>query len=546
MAPSPRRRRQGGLTRRPGLVTGMPTHDIVVAGAGHNSLTTAAYAAQAGFDVGVVEATETIGGNTKTKELTEPGLRQDLCATAHNLIQASPTLKEDELGLLADYGLKYIQPDPVITVPFGDGTSVTMWRERERTAEEIATFSDADAEAYLETLDEYEQVAPYYARARYTPPKEGSVRAALAEAPNGDEWVRRSMESLLDVITRRFEHPKAVSFMLYLATLVPVPVDRPGTGMGAFALPYGRQSSSWILPEGGSIQLPRALEACLTDHGGAVYTDRPVDEILVDGGRASGVRTSDGTTFEAEEAVVSTIHVTKLPEVLPDEHVPEDFRRGVDHWKPGITLFAVHYAVEEPPRYEVGGEPLESVAMGTGADPAHAIEAAAAFRKGELYLDEPFVLAQTPTLVDPTRSDDGLHSLKLISELPYDYRGEASWDEIKGEVADALLERVREFAPNLTDDVVVARDIQSPVDLERRNPHNVRGSCHGGDSTPDQSGKYRPVEGYANYRGPVDGLYLTGACTFPGGSVSAAPGRNCATVLLEDLGPGLGAGIRDS
>ena len=524
----------------------MPTHDIVVAGAGHNSLTTAAYAARAGFDVGVVEATEMIGGNTKTRELTEPGLRQDLCATAHNLIQASPTLKEDELGLLGEYGLEYIRPDPVITVPFDDGTSITMWRNRDRTADEIAAFSEADAEAYLETLDEYAEVAPYYAEARYSPPREGSIREALAAAPNGDEWVRRSEESLLEVVTRRFEHPKSVSFMLFLATLVPVPVDRPGTGMGAFALPYGRQSSSWILPEGGSIELPRAIESCILDHGGRVYTDRPVEAILVEDDRAAGVRTTDGSMFTARDAVVSTIHVTKLPSMLPDEHVPEDFRRGLENWEPGITLFAAHYAIEEPPRYAVGGGAIESIAMGTGADPEHAVEAAAAFRRGELYLEDPFVLALTPTLADPSRSDDGLHSLKLISELPYDNRGERTWDEMKGEVADRLLERVREFAPNLTDDVIVARDVQSPVDLERRNPHNVMGSCHGGDSIPEQSGANRPVAGYANYRGPVEGLYLTGACTFPGGSVSAAPGRNCATVLLEDLGPGIEAGIRGS
>lgn len=524
----------------------MPTHDIVVAGAGHNSLTTAAYAARAGFDVGVVEADDLVGGNTKTQEHTVPGLLQDTCSTAHNLIQASPTLKEDELGLLSEYGLEYLHPDPVMTVPFDDGTSLTMWRDVEETVAEFAKFSESDAEAYRQLLEDYAEVAPYYTKARYQPPSEGTVEEEIAEAPNGEAWVERSRSTAQEIIERRFEHPKTRGFLAYCALLTVQPIDRPGGGLRAFSLAYGRQNNSWVLPRGGSGQLPRALVDCIEAHGGTVYTGQPVAEVLVEDGRAAGIRTADGSAFEASDAVVSTLHVAHLVDALPDEQVPDDFRRAVEDWEPGVTLFAAHFATEEPPRYRTEDGAQASVAMGTASSVDNLVEIADAFHRGELKYDDPFILSLCPTVADDSRRVDGLHSYKIVGKLPYDHDRDEHWDEFKDEAAEALLNRVRDFAPNLTDDVIVDREVDSPVDLERRNPHNFRGSCHGGDYVDSQYGENRPAPGYADYHGPVDGLYLTGACTWPGGSVSAAPGRNCATVLLDDLGPGIDAGIRNA
>jgi phytoene dehydrogenase-like protein len=249
-------------------------------------------------------------------------------------------------------------------------------------------------------------------------------------------------------------------------------------------------------------------------------------------------------SLDARRAVVSTIHVKHLVDLLPDADVPEDFRRGVEDWEPGVTMFAAHYAVREPPRYRTGDGPLESVAMGTASSVENIVEMTAAVHRGEVKLDDPFVLSLCPTVGDESRRTQGLHSYKIVGKFPYDHDRGGSWDDLKAEVSEGLLDRVREFAPNLTDDVIVDRSVDSPVDLERRNPHNWHGSCHGGDYAPSQYGANRPVPGYADYRGPVERLYLTGACTWPGGSVSAAPGRNCASVLLDDLGPGLDAGIK--
>lgn len=522
----------------------MPTHDVVVAGAGHNSLTTAAYAARAGFSVGVVEYADRIGGNTGTEELTVPGLKQDTCSTAHGLIQASPTLENYQVGLLSDYGLDCVRPDPVFVFPLEDGTSLTMWRDLERTAEEFAKFSEADARAYLDFLDDYEEVAPFYTEARFTPPRDGSIEETIARAPNGDQWVRRSREHAWAIIERRFAHEKTRRFVSALASEEVQPIDRPLGGLLAFGIVYGRQTHSWIMPRGGSGKLPDALADCIVDHGGEIYTDQPIEAFHVECGRAVGVRARDGTTYRAREAVVSTVHVKHLVEMFPEEHVPDDFRASVKRWKTGGTRFTAHYAISEAPRYTTEDEPTACVAMSTVGSVDAIFEANHAFDRGRLDLENAVVLALSPTVADETRMAGELHSLKILAELPYALDRDVPWAAIGDEVAATLLVRVREFAPNLTDEVIVDATIDSPVDLERRNPHNYRGSCHGGSYDPSQYGDHRPVKGYGNYRGPVDGLYLTGACTFPGGSWSAAPGRDCAVVLLEDLGPGIEAAIR--
>src|SRR3989441_12595531 len=121
--------------------------DVVVAGGGHNALVAAAYLTRARFECCVLDTRPIMGGDTATEELTLPGFRHDTCSTAHNLIQASPTLRANELGL-SDYGLEYVFPDPVAHVPFPDGTWLTQWRDLDRTCEEFAKFSQHDAAAF--------------------------------------------------------------------------------------------------------------------------------------------------------------------------------------------------------------------------------------------------------------------------------------------------------------------------------------------------------------------------------------------------------------
>ena len=215
--------------------------DVVVAGAGHNSLVAAAYLAKAGFDVLVLEARPVVGGNTATEELTLPGFLHDSCSTAHNLIQASPALRE--LGL-EEYGLEYLQPDPVVHVPFPDGAWLTQWRDLDRTCDEFAKFSRRDADAYRRLIAEYDAAKAAFGAYRNNP----VGRAPRPEDVLDGRWRRRLALSAWDVIRSEFEDWHTRAFMLWIATMTVQPADRPGTGLLAYSLAYGRQQHSWTLP----------------------------------------------------------------------------------------------------------------------------------------------------------------------------------------------------------------------------------------------------------------------------------------------------------
>ena len=511
------------------------SYDIVFAGAGHNNLVTAAYAARAGFRVLVLEAAPRIGGNTTCEELTLPGFVHDPCATAHNLIQSNPLMRNDELGLEA-HGLRYLHPDPVFTMPFLDGASITMWRDVDRTAGELARYSKADAKAYRELLAEWELMAPVVNAERAAPPvPPADAEQAMRESALGEEMIAIRRASALDVIRERFREDHVRAFFAWIAFMTLHPIDEPETGILAFSLVAGRQRFSWILPEGGSVQLPHALARVIEENGGEINTSKRVQRIT---GRR--VWTSDGDEYVATKAVVSTIHVKHLPEVVGEDNLPPDYLAGIERWKPNVTMFVSHYALAEAPRFQHLGGANPSVTMGALESLDAYERMIGAFRAGRIDLESPVFLALTPTVIDPSRAPEGKHTFKVISFLPYELGdGPHRWDAIKGDVSSLLFERLARYSPNLSRSIVLGEHVDSPLDLERRNAANWRGSCHGGANTPDQSGWFRPVEGWSSYRTPIEGLYQNGACTHPGGSVSGLPGRNCARVLLADLGSSL-------
>jgi phytoene dehydrogenase-like protein len=515
--------------------------DIVFAGAGHNNLLTAAYAAKAGFKVLVLESAPRIGGDTTSEELTLPGFVHDPCATAHNLIQGNPLMRNNELEL-DRYGLHYLFPDPVFTMPFLDGSCITMWRDVERTCADLARFSTADAAGYRRLLADWDLMSAVVNDERANaprPPRE--VESRTLAGPMGERMLAIRRATALDVIKERFEEEHVRAFFAWIAFMTLQPLDEPETGLMAFSLVAGRQRFSWILPEGGSIRLPLALAAIIEEHGGTILTSKPVTRIEVDGDRAAAVETADGSVYRAVKAIVSTIHVKHLPGIIGEEHLPAAYLAGVARWKPNLTMFVSHYALSEAPRFRDGkGGYRASVTMGA-LESLDAYEVMlGGFRSGRIDLDQPVFLALTPTVIDPTRAPTGQHTFKVVSFLPYELaEGPDRWDHIKNDVSHALFDRLSRVSPNLSRRIVLAEHIDSPLDLERRNAANWRGSCHGGANSPDQSGYFRPVEGWSSYRTPIAGLYQNGACTHPGGSVSGLPGRNCADVLLRDLGSSL-------
>jgi phytoene dehydrogenase-like protein len=514
------------------------TADFVVAGAGHNSLITAAYLARAGYEVLVLEARSIPGGGAASEELLAPGSLIDSCSTGHTLIQTNPLLVEDELGLLGRYGLSYIEPDPFAHVVFPDGRSLTMWLDLERSCEELARFSVRDAATYRRMLSEYDAVKHLFGASRFTPPGfRPSLEEMLADHPDGRRWMRRRMMSAWDVIRHEYESEHVRAFMLWQAFQTLVPVDSAGSGPLAYSIVFGRQRRSWTIPRGGSGRLAEALVAAIADHGGSVLCGRPVARLVLEGGRCAGVEAEDGERFLARRGVVSTIHVKHLIEMAPADAWDDDFRWGVETYDIGLSGFAVYLATTAPPVFETADARQTAVSAGLAGWPQQVLDHGRRLRDGVYDPDPAWLLVATPTLVDPSRAPEGHHTVKFLSGQAWPLpEGESSWDELKERQADRQLERVRRFAPGLTEDVVVARLVKSPVDIERQNRHMIHGAFHGGDRGPAQIGSLRPAPGWGHHRMPIPGLYQTGGTTHPGGSITGAPGRNAAAVILADLG----------
>jgi phytoene dehydrogenase-like protein len=510
--------------------------DIVVAGAGHNSLVSAAYLAKAGYRCLVLEGRPMLGGGVKTAQLTLKGFKDDVCSTAHTFLQDNPMIKNDELKL-GDFGLEYVDPDPIFHIPFPDGTYLTQWRDLDRTCAEFAKFSKKDATAYRKMLAEFDAIKPILLGTSFAPI--GFVKPLndqLAQQPRGKLWQRRIAMSAWEIIQDTFEEDHCRTFMVYMSHLSAEPPDAPVTGRLAYATAR-QQHSGRPIPKGGSGALTQALARSIEYHGGVLLTNKWVQRLIVENGKCTGVECSDGSSYRAEKAVLSTIHIKHLVDMAPRELWGQDFIDGVDTWQAENAMFVTHYATTEPPNYSVDGGTLSPVESGILSTPDRALRFAYDDARGVVNLENPPLQIICCSIADPTRAPKGMHTLKVLGWQPYELKeGPAHWDQIKNEVSDANLKYLRRFAPNMTDDKILARFVESPLDLERMNPHFWHGSAHAGAQNAAQSGPMRPMPGWAQHRMPIAGLYQTGATTHPGGSVTGAPGRNAATVMLKDFG----------
>ncbi len=511
--------------------------DIVIAGAGHNSLVAAAYLAKAGYRCVVLEEQPTIGGGVRTAEPTLPGFKMDLFSTNHSAIQFNPLLRDNELDLY-DYGLEYIVPDPIMHMQFSDGSSITQWHDLDRTCAEIAKFSRKDAVTYRRMVSEYESIAPTLGSRKFLPIGFAEpLDKLLSNSAHGRVWQRRLAMSAYDLLGEIYEDARLRSFFLAVGHLVGIRPGDPQTGIHAFSL-IAQQRGGRPIPKGGSGMLSVALGRFIEAHNGAILTNKRVVRLITDGGTCRGVECADGSSYYAQKAVLSTIHIRHLVDMAPRELWGEDFLENVRLFQPEQAMFVAHYATKELPKYLLasGGtiSPCESVLL---VNPERILRLTYDNDRGEVNLEDPALQIACPSVADSTRAPAGFHTLKVLGFQPYNLKeGLAHWNNIKDQVAEANLNYLRRFAPNLTEDKILARFIQSPLDIERSDSHLWRGSAHAGANDPAQSGAMRPVPGWAQHRMPIPGLYQTGATTYPGGSVSGAPGRNAAMIMLRDFG----------
>ncbi len=500
--------------------TGNQTFDFVIAGAGHNSLITAAYLARAGFSVVVLEGRPTIGGGCKSGEICLPGFVDDWCSSVHSILMSNPLIRNNELNLF-DYGLEYIHPDPIMHMPHRDGASITMWADIDRTYEQYAQHSKRDAETFLRLIEDVQDLR----------------RHSAAGEPLPSLWRKRYAMSAYDVVRELFEDDYIRSFHLATGKFTSEPGGDPDTGRTAYTAIF-HQLGGRPIPKGGSGMLTTALGSAIEARGGVILTNKPVTRLVTEQGKCRGVECADGDRFTATHGVVSTIHVKHLVEMAPKDLWGDEFVAHIDLFQPEEALFALHLATSAPLEYPLsdGGSitPSESTVL---PYPERILRSSYDDATGTLNLEDMWLQIVSPSIADPGRTPDGFHTIKILGNVPYALKeGVEHWDSIRDEVADAVLAYLREYAPSFSADKVLARLFMSPRDLERMNPAFWRGSIHAGEYGPSQMGDLRPAPGWSDYRMPIDGLYQTGACTRPGGSITGRPGRNAASVILAEHG----------
>lgn len=495
--------------------------DVIVVGGGHNALVCAAYLAEAGLSVTVLEGRDVIGGNTVTEELTLPGWRHDSCSTAHVVLQSNPLIRDDELGLVARYGLRYLVTDPAVVFPLADGDLLTVHPDLEQTAAEFARHSPADADALIAMIEDW-NAGQRIAHAHV------SAGLPLPDKPWAHSYEELRRRSAWDVISSTFQHPVARQVMAWMAFATIQPPERPGTGVLPAAIMAGRLAFGWATPVGGSGALPDALAAHITDHGGTVETSAWVETYLVERGRCVGVRTHDGREFRAGRAVVAGSHLRELSGMLTAASAVAE--QAARCWRPGIPLFAVHFALKSDARYRSAQGPLTSAAGGLGT-PQGLLRQVAGLSDGHLETQDPWLLMMSSTAVDPDRAPGG--TFKFLTAAPM-LRDGNPWSEADAKAyANVLLDLARRHVDGLDDVDILAIRPESPTSLAAHNRANIGGSCHGGEFALDDG---TVIPGWLDYRTDVPGLYLTGSTSHPGGSVSGRPGRNTARTVLADLG----------
>lgn len=498
-----------------------PSADVVVIGAGHNALICAGYLSRAGLEVLVLEANDSPGGNTRTEELTLPGFAHDSCSSAHVLIQGNPLVRDDELGLVANFGLTYLTTDPAVVTPQPDADVLVMHRDLDGTCDEIARWSPEDATAFRVLVEEWRELAAAHGRwSSLQPPRDDAATQRYLALRRDNAW---------DAVHARFRHPVVRSFMLWLAMATIQDPRRSGTGFLPSSLAVGRLDFGWTTPAGGSQALPDALIRCVTAHGGRVVCGAPVTSVDVGSEGVRRVVVASGDSVAVRRAVVAGAHLATLGEMLSGTGPSPDLLRARESWRPGLSVFAVHAALRGDLTF--GPSSITSAAAGYGTAGGF-VRHLDRHDAGELDTDDPWLLVVNQTAVDPSRAPDGLATLKILTIAPYTLASGHDWADVKDAYSARLLEIVRGRSGGLSGTDVLAIRAESPADLSQHNAHNVGGSCHGGEFLLDG----RVLPGWPRYDTDVPGLFVTGATTHPGGSVSGRPGRNCARTVLTALG----------
>jgi phytoene dehydrogenase-like protein len=529
--------------------TSTRTYDIVVIGAGHNGLTCAGYLARAGLKVKVVERRHVVGGAAVTEEF-HPGFRNSVCSYVVSLLNPK-VIRDLELER---HGLTIMDRDSGSFSALSDSAYLQVARDSALAQAEIAKFSKKDAAAYPAFEREVAEIAEILREILLQPaPNLGGGWADVWSAVklgNGLRKLSAKQQATLaelmtmsvgDYLDRWFESEELKGVFAFEGIVGNmVSPYHPGTAYVLLHHAFGEvngRTGAWGHAKGGMGAITQAMARSAEAHGAEIEVSAPVKEVIVEDGVARGVALEDGRAIRARAVSANTNPKLLFLGLMDPGILPADFRRRMEGWRCRSGSFRMNVALSELPRFSgLSEEEARPKLKGT-------IDICPSLAYAEQAYDDartlgwaraPVVSMCLPTLLDDTLAPEGCHVMSLFCqhfnpELP-DGR---SWDEVKEEVADLLIETVTQYAPNFRQ-AVVGRQVLTPLDLEREFGL-IGGDIFHGALHLDQIYSLRPAAGYARYRTPVEGLYLCGSGAHPGGGVTGLPGHHAAQAIAKDL-----------
>ena len=543
----------------------MTTYDAVIVGGGHNGLVCACDLAAKGLSVRVLERRSIVGGAAVTEEF-HPGFRNSTASYTVGLLHAD-VIRDLRLK---QHGLRIVQRPFSNFLPLDDGRYLEIGGGLQATQREVAKFSGRDAArlpAYYAMLDGV--VALVRAMLTKTPPNLGpQTFASIADWWSAWDLGRRMRRmdlphkrDLMDLFTK-----SAGDVLDHWFESAPIKAAFGFDSMvGHYASPYAPgsayvllhhvfgevdgQAGVWGHAIGGMGSITQAMAREAESRGVVLSVDAPVARVLVDGPsdrrRATGVVLDDGTRIAAKR-VVSNVHPRLLfLSMLDAADLPADFVDRITAYRSGSGTLRMNVALS--------GLPDFTALPGAGHAPHHEsgivmapsidyMERAWMDARRDGWGERPIVEMLIPSTVDPTLAPTGMHVASLFCQH-FAPKLEATsaadryvdgWadDRAREDAADRVIATVSRFAPGFSERVI-ARQIHTPLDLERKFGL-VGGDIFHGALSLDQLFSARPVLGHADYRSPIEGLYLCGSGNHPGGGVTGLPGRNAAREILRD------------